>query len=112
MVVWAARPLIVVEDTARRTLLWIPHGTVRRVPITSPTRPDPGDVHARTMASLQHRDWLLGEHVWDVSSLWIVRPDDWYTILVSWRPTGVTSAGTSTCRNRCAGPRSGSKRWT
>ena len=85
---WAARPLIVVEDTAQRTLLWIPHGTVRKVPITPPTRPDPGDVQARTIASLEHRDWMLGEHVWDVSSLWIVRPGDWYTILVSWRPDG------------------------
>jgi len=85
---WAARPLTVVEDTAERTLLWIPHGTVRKVPITPPTRRDPADVHARTIASLEHRDWLLGEHVWDVSSLWIVRPDDWYTVLVSWRPDG------------------------
>jgi protein associated with RNAse G/E len=85
---WAARPLTVVEDTAERTLLWIPHGTRRKVPITPPTRPDPNDVHARTIASLEHEDWLLGEHVWDVSSLWILRPEDWYTILVSWRPDG------------------------
>lgn len=85
---WAARPLTVVEDTAERTLLWIPHGTIRKVPMTPPTRPDPADVNARTIASLKHRDWLLGQHVWDVSSLWIVRPDDWYTILVSWRPDG------------------------
>lgn len=43
---WAARPLTVVEDTAKRTLLWIPHeqapalrrppqGTTHREPVYS-----------------------------------------------------------------------------
>jgi hypothetical protein len=66
--------LTVVEDTAERTLLWIPHGTVRKVPVTPPTRSDPPDVHSRTIASVEHRDWLLGQHVWDASSLWILAP--------------------------------------
>lgn len=85
---WAARPLIVVEDTVDRVLLWIPHGTRRKVPVTPSHRPDSPDVHRRTIENLVHRDWELGDHVWDVSSLWILRPDDWHSTLVSWRPDG------------------------
>jgi protein associated with RNAse G/E len=85
---WAARPLVVVEDTEERVLLWIPQGTRRKVPITPPHRVDPADVHTRTIESLQHRDWLLGDHIWDVSSLWILTPDRWHSTWVSWRSDG------------------------
>jgi protein associated with RNAse G/E len=85
---WAARPLTVVDDTPERSLLWIPYGTRRRVPVTPPHRRDPPDIHRRTIDNLVHRDWHLGHHVWDVSSLWILRPDDWHSTLVSWRPDG------------------------
>lgn len=85
---WAARPLRVVEDTDDRLLLWIPHGTRRWVPVAPPHRPDPPDVNRRTIENLVHRDWQLGEHVWDVSCLWILRPDDWHSTWVSWRPDG------------------------
>ena len=85
---WAARPLTVVEDTVERVLLWIPHGTRRKVPVTPPHRVDPVDIHRRTIENLVHEDWELGDHVWDVSSLWVLRPDDWHSTLVSWRPDG------------------------
>lgn len=85
---WAARPLIVVEDTPDQSLLWIPHGTRRKIPVTPPHRIDPPDIHRRTIDNLLHKDWELGEHVWDVSSLWILRPDDWHSTWVSWRPDG------------------------
>lgn len=85
---WAARPLVVVEDTAEHVLLWLPVGTRRRVPVTPPHRPDPPDVHRRTIANLVYGDWELGEHVWDVSSLWVLRPGDWHSTWVSWRPDG------------------------
>ena len=85
---WAARPLTVVEDTPDRILLWIPHGTRRKIPVTPPHRADPPDVNRRTVENLVRHDWELGEHVWDVSSLWILRPDDWHSTLVSWRPDG------------------------
>lgn len=81
---WAARPLTVVEDTQQRSLLWIPQGTRRKVPVTPATRPDPPDIHARTIARLEHDDWNFRDHHWDVSSLWLIRPDDWYAIWVSW----------------------------
>lgn len=85
---WAARPLIVVDDTADCSVLWIPHGTRRKVPVTPAHRPDPTDVHRRTIDNLVHQDWELGEHVWDVSSLWILRPGDWHSTWVSWLPDG------------------------
>ena len=31
---WAARPVIVVEDSADLLALWCPQGTVRKVPVT------------------------------------------------------------------------------
>lgn len=85
---WAARPLIVVEDTLDRILLWMPHGTRRKVPVTPPHRLDPPNIHRRTIDNLLHEDWELGEHLWDVSSLWILRPDDWHSTWVSWLPDG------------------------
>ncbi len=85
---WAARPLTVVEDTLERTLLWMPFGTRRLVPATPPDRADPDDIHARTIANLERGDWTYTEHRWDVSSLWILRPGDWYSIWVSWRADG------------------------
>lgn len=87
--VWAARPLTVIEDIADRMLLWIPKGTVRKVPATPPSRPDPLTRHARIIENLDRCDWVLGEHVWDVSSLWILHPGDWHAIWVSWKEPGV-----------------------
>lgn len=85
---WAARPLFVVEDTEERVLLWIPQGTRRKVPITPPHRVDPVDIHTRTIENLQHRDWALGDHTWDVSSLWILTPGRWHSTWVSWLADG------------------------
>jgi len=81
---WAARPLTVVEDTGDRLLLWIPQGTRRKVPHTPPGRADPPVRKDRVIANLDRGDWVLGEHVWDVSSLWIVHPGDWHAVWVSW----------------------------
>lgn len=85
---WATRPLVVVEDSTERTLLWIPFGTMRKIPVTPPERDDPPDIHARTIASLHHTDWVLGDHAWDVSSLWVLRPNEWHSTWISWRADG------------------------
>ena len=85
---WAARPLIVVEDIVERSLLWIPCGTRRKVPATPPHRDDPLDIHSRTIQNLLHEDWLMGDDVWDVSSLWILRPGEWHSTWISWLPDG------------------------
>ena len=86
---WAVRPLTVVEDTPQRLLLWIPEGTVRKVPVTPPTRPDPPTPQARTIENLHHCDWALKDHVSGVSCLWILHPDAWHAIWVSWSEPGI-----------------------
>jgi hypothetical protein len=80
--------MTVVEDTSERTLLWMPFGTRRRIPLTPPQRADPPDIHDRIIANLDYGDWILGEDIWDVSTLSIVRPDDWHATWVAWRPDG------------------------
>ena len=95
--VWAARPLIVVEDAADRLLLWLPRGTTRKVPAPRPTSPDPerdplaldGEAsHRGVIENLLRRDWEHVDHEWDVSSLWMVRPGDWHAVWVSWLGSG------------------------
>lgn len=81
---WAARPLIVVEDTPERLLLWLPQGTVRKVPCTPPGRDDPPVRRDRVIANLDRADWVLGDHVWDVSCLWLLRPGDWHAVWTTW----------------------------
>ena len=86
--VWAARPLVVVEDTGERLLLWLPKGTRRKVPATPTHRPDPPARTARIIENLAHGDWTYGDHVWEVSSLWILSPEDWHAVWVSWTGLG------------------------
>jgi protein associated with RNAse G/E len=95
--VWAARPLIVVDDTEQGLALWLPAGTRRKVPAppvdaTGPER-DPEGLsteasHRGVIENLQRGDWAYTDHVWDVSSLWLLRPGAWYAIWVSWLPSG------------------------
>ncbi len=54
---WAVRPLVVVEDSVDRTLLWLPRGTVRLVPATPPHRVDPSTKEERTISNLANADW-------------------------------------------------------
>lgn len=86
--VWAARPLVVAEDAPDRTILWLPAGTVRKVPMTPPDRGDPGDRTARVIELLERGDWVHVDHVWDISCLWILRPGDWHAVWISFLPSG------------------------
>ncbi len=47
-----------------------------------------------------------------MSSLWIVRPGDWYTILVSWRPDGSHLGSYVNLQEPMRRNPIGSKRWT
>lgn len=85
---WAARPLVVAEDSPDRLLLWLPKGTRRKVPMTPPERVDPGDRTARIIGLLERGDWVHVDHVWDVSCLWILRPATWHAVWISWLPSG------------------------
>jgi protein associated with RNAse G/E len=86
--VWAARPLVVVEDLPDRLLLWLPKGTVRKVPWTPPHRDDPGDRTTRVVELLDRGDWIHVDHVWEVSTLWILQPGDWHATWISWLESG------------------------
>jgi hypothetical protein len=66
----------------------MPLGTRRKIPVTPAHRADPPDIHARTIANLEFCDWVLQDHAWAVSSLWILRPEQWHSTWVSWRADG------------------------
>jgi predicted RNA-binding protein associated with RNAse of E/G family len=86
---WAARPVIVVEDKPRDLVLWCPKGTVRKVPVTPPHRPDSARGRGERMANcLAAEDWALADSVWDVSTLWLLRDTDWHAVWVSFLPSG------------------------
>lgn len=85
---WAARPLTVVEDSPDRLVLWCPRGTVRRVPVTPPTREKAPTRGERIASLLDLGDWVLEEREWDVSTLWLLEPDTWHAVWVSWLPDG------------------------
>ena len=76
---WAARPMRVVEDTDDGLLLWMPAGTVRVVPEGG---------HDRVVENLRSGTWSWTRHVWDLSTLAVVRPDDAFAIWASWLPSG------------------------
>jgi hypothetical protein len=96
--VWAARPMIVVEDAPSRLVLWLPQGTRRKVPAppadveSLPThdqdrRPTEAD-HRGVVENLSSGAWAHTDHIWDVSTLCILRPDAWHAVWVSWLASG------------------------
>ena len=85
---WAARPVIVVEDSADVLALWCPQGTVRKVPVTPGSMPagvSRGEWLARALARL---DWPLEDAPWDVSSLMLHREGDWHAGWLSFLESG------------------------
>jgi predicted RNA-binding protein associated with RNAse of E/G family len=85
---WAARPVTVVDDKGDALALWCPKGTIRKVPVTPPTRPRPQSRPAWLADLLSSGDWLLVDSVWDVSTLWLLREGDWHAVWVSFLETG------------------------
>lgn len=53
---WAARPVVVVDDVDDHLVLWCPEGTRRKVPVAPPARPDTGTRGERLARSLEHGD--------------------------------------------------------
>jgi hypothetical protein len=85
---WAARPLIVVDDSDERLLLWCPIGTIRKVPAPPPTRPRPATRVEHVTKALALGDWVFADHEWDVSTLWLIEPDSWHATWVSFLSDG------------------------
>ena len=85
---WAARPVVVVQDEGDTLALWCPRGTVRKVPTTPSNRDQPATRSAWFADLLTSCDWTLVDSVWDVSTLWLLREGDWHAIWISYLETG------------------------
>lgn len=96
--VWAARPTIVAADEPTRLVLWLPHGTRRKVPAAPPRfqaqpRHNDGGLpteadHRGVIENLASGAWTHTDHHWDVSTLCILRPGEWHAVWVSWLASG------------------------
>ncbi len=85
---WADRPVVVVEDSDDVLALWCPKGTLRRVPITAGSLPV-GVTRGEWLAgALARRDWVLEDAAWDVSSLMLHREGDWHAVWLSFLESG------------------------
>lgn len=89
--------MVVVDDAEERLLLWMPAGTRRKVPAPRPNGSGadrdpsglPGEAsHLGVVDNLATGEWAHTDHTWDVSSLWLLRPEDWHAVWVSWLPGG------------------------
>ena len=85
---WAARPVIVVEDREDFIAVWCPKGTRRKVPTTPPTRPAEGTRGERLASCLDLHDWVLVDQEWDVSTLMLTEEGAMHSIWVSWLESG------------------------
>jgi Protein of unknown function (DUF402) len=86
--VWAARPMTVVRDDGDLVMLWFPFGTRWKAPTTPPTRPREIDRGERLSNCAALGDWVFRDLEWDVSTLSLMRENDWHALWVSWRNGG------------------------
>ena len=86
--VWAARPMVLVEDDGERVALWFPKGTAWKAPTSPPSRPRAATRGERLAGALAHRDWVFVDASWDVSTLVLICADDWHAVWVSWLDDG------------------------
>ncbi|HZU12409.1 MAG TPA: DUF402 domain-containing protein [Chloroflexota bacterium] len=66
----------------------VPHGTLWKTASTPPTRPRAPTRAERFALSLSLGDWVRRDFVWDISTLVLVRTEDWHATWVSWRENG------------------------
>lgn len=76
--------MFVVQDNVDSLILWMPKGTIWKVPTTPLTRPKAETRAERVARCMLHKDWVLQERVWDVSTLWFMQADQGFAIWVSW----------------------------
>jgi len=69
------------HQTRHETVLWMPHGTVRKVPDGAHIDPIyPVSRKDRIIADLTRGDWHYQDHTWEVSTLVAMRPADSYAV--------------------------------
>jgi predicted RNA-binding protein associated with RNAse of E/G family len=86
--VWAARPMRVVEESERASVLWFPAGTRWQAPTSPPTRARAATRAERLSSAAALGDWVFAESAWEASTLQVWPRDAWHSIWVSWRPDG------------------------
>jgi len=82
---WAARPMLVVDDRPERLALWFPRGTPWKAPTTHPARPRLANRGERLADCAARGEWVFRDAEWDVDTLILLEPDVGYAIWVSWR---------------------------
>jgi hypothetical protein len=86
--VWAARPMVVVEDDGDFVALWFPKGTTWKRPIPPPDHPAVDDRGARLASCLVRREWVFEDAEWEVATLVLMRAGEWSAVWVSWLDDG------------------------
>jgi hypothetical protein len=86
--VWAARPMVVARDADELTALWFPKGTLWKRPIPPLGSEPERDRGKRLARCLLAREWVFEDAAWDVSTLVLSRPQDWYAVWISWLDDG------------------------
>jgi hypothetical protein len=69
-------------------VLWCPVRTVRKVPAPPLSRLRPANRAEHVTTALALCDWVYEDHVWDVSTLWLIEPHSWHATWVSFLPDG------------------------
>ena len=85
---WAARPVVVVDDREDLLALWLPKGTAWKVAQAPPERPRSESRGERIAECMIYRDWFHGDASWPVSTLWLLQPNKGYAVWVSWFDDG------------------------
>jgi len=81
---WAARPMIVAEDSVDRVALWFPKGTLWKAPTTSPGTPPAEDRGERLCACMHSGEWIFRDLEWDVDVLCLLEACAAHAVWVSW----------------------------
>lgn len=84
---WAARPMLVVDESPERVALWFPRGTAWKAPTTHPSRPRLPKRGERLADCAARGEWVFRDAEWDVDTLILVEPGVGYAVWVSWRPS-------------------------
>jgi hypothetical protein len=89
---WCARPFsFVVHHEAEVSALWIPAGTIFKGPSNPCDRALKPTPRERMLDNLRYADWGHRDVVAQMSSLWVVPHDAWYSAQRAWLTDGTRS---------------------
>lgn len=85
---WCARPFIVVHHDPALSALWMPSGTVFKGPSNPRDRPLKPTPRERMLDNLRFADWKHRDVVAQMSSLWLIPHEAWYSAQRAWPAHG------------------------